>query len=71
MIGRSGDTVCDPYHTRGGDEKHRFPGLALKLVAIVCQWFCLKTTPTVSWFGPQNQGQRFGDLGIQITVTVF
>jgi hypothetical protein len=34
---------------------------------MVCQWFSLKTTTTVSWFVPQNQGQRFGDLGIKIT----
>jgi hypothetical protein len=32
---------------------------------MVCQWFDLKTTMTVSWFGPQNQGRRFGDLGPQ------
>jgi hypothetical protein len=24
-IGRLGDIMCDPHHTRGGDEKHRFP----------------------------------------------
>jgi hypothetical protein len=34
------------------------------------QWFGLKTTMTVSWFGPQNQGRWFGDLGLKITVTV-
>jgi hypothetical protein len=33
--GGSGDTVCDPYRIRGGDVKHGFPGLALKLVATV------------------------------------
>jgi hypothetical protein len=27
-IRRSGDTMCDPHRTRGGDEKHGFPGLA-------------------------------------------
>jgi hypothetical protein len=57
-----GDTVCDLYRTRGGDEKRGFFSLASKLVVIVCQWFGLKTTTTVSWFGPQNQGQRFGGL---------
>jgi hypothetical protein len=46
--------VCDPHHTRGGDEKHGFPGLASKLVATVCQWFGLKITVTVSLFEPQN-----------------
>jgi hypothetical protein len=25
---------------------------------------------TVFWFEPQNQGQRFGDLGLKITITV-
>jgi hypothetical protein len=34
-IGRSGDIVCDSHHTRGGDEKRGFPGLASKLVAMV------------------------------------
>jgi hypothetical protein len=69
-IGRSGDTVCDLHHTHGGDKRHRFLGLASKPVAMVCQWFGLKTTTTVSWFGPQNQGRQIGDLGIKITVTV-
>jgi hypothetical protein len=46
--------VYDPYHTRRGDEECGFSGLASKLVAMVCQWFDLKTTTTVSLFGPQN-----------------
>jgi hypothetical protein len=62
--------VCNPHCTHGGDEKRWFSGLASKLVATVCQWFGLKITTTVSWFGPQNQGQRFGDLGLKIIVTV-
>jgi hypothetical protein len=70
MIGRSGDAVCDPHRTCGGDEKHRFPSLASKLVAMVCQWFGLKTTVTVSWFGSQKQGRRFGDLSLKITATI-
>jgi hypothetical protein len=70
MIGRSVDVMYDPHRTHGGDEKHRFSALASKLVATVCRWFGLKTTTTVSWFGPQNQGRRFGDLGIKITTTV-
>jgi hypothetical protein len=69
-IGRSGDAMCDPHHTRGGDEKCRFPSLASKRVGIVCQWFDLKTTATISWFGTQNQGRRFGDLGLKITATI-
>jgi hypothetical protein len=24
----------------------------------------------VSWLGPQNQGQQFGDLGLKVTVTI-
>jgi hypothetical protein len=30
MIRKLGDTVCDPHHIRGGDEKRGFPGLASK-----------------------------------------
>jgi hypothetical protein len=48
MIGRSGDALCNPHCTRGGDEKRGFPSLASKPVAIVYQWFGLKTTATVS-----------------------
>jgi hypothetical protein len=47
-----------------------FFGLASKPVAMVCQWFGLKTTAKVSWFGPQNQGRWFGDLGLKITTMV-
>jgi hypothetical protein len=47
-----------------------FFSLASKLVTTVCQWFGLKTTTTVSWFGPQNQGRRLSDLSIKIT-TIF
>jgi hypothetical protein len=36
MIGRSGDVVCDPHHTRGGYEKRGFSGLASKPVAMIC-----------------------------------
>ena len=45
-IGKSCNAVCDPHRTRGGDGKLRFGGLGLKTIA------------TVSWFGPQNQGER-------------
>jgi hypothetical protein len=62
--------MCDPHHTRGGDEKRGFPSLASKPVATVCQWFGLKTTTIVSWFEPQNQGRRFSDLGLQIIAIV-
>jgi hypothetical protein len=62
--------VCDPHHTRGGDKKRGFPGLASKSVTTICHWFDLKTTVTVSWFGPQNQGRLFGDFGLKITTTV-
>jgi hypothetical protein len=37
MIRRSGEVLCDPHHTRGGDEKRGFSGSASKLVATVCQ----------------------------------
>jgi hypothetical protein len=70
MIGRLGDVMCDPHHIRRGDEKRGFSSLASKPVVMVCQWFGLKTTVTVSWFGPQNQGRRFGDLGLKITMTI-
>jgi hypothetical protein len=62
--------VYDLHRTRGGDEECVFFGLASKPVVMVCQWFCLKTTVMVSWFGPQNQGRRFGHLGLKITVTI-
>jgi hypothetical protein len=62
--------MCDPYHTRGGDENHGFSDLASKPVPTVCQWFGLKTTATVFWFGPQNQGRWFGNLGLKIDVIV-
>jgi hypothetical protein len=48
MIMRSGDIVCDLHRTCVGDEKHRFAGLASKPMAMVCQWFDLKTTMTIS-----------------------
>jgi hypothetical protein len=35
MIGRSGDTMCDPHLTHGGDEKRGFSDLASKLVVTV------------------------------------
>jgi hypothetical protein len=70
MIGRSGDVVCDPHRTCGGDEKRGFIGLVSKPVVTVCQWFVLKTTAVVFCCGPQNQGRQFGDLGLKITATV-
>jgi hypothetical protein len=48
MIRRLGDAMCDPHHTHGGDKNCRFSSLASKLVAMVCQWFGLKTNATVS-----------------------
>jgi hypothetical protein len=54
---RSGDALCDPHRTHGGDEKRRFPGLASKPVAMVCQWFDLKTT------------EQFLGLSLKIKVT--
>jgi hypothetical protein len=69
-IGRSGDIVYDPHSTCGGDEERGFSGLTSKSVETICQWFDLKTTVMVSWFGPRNQGLRFGDLGLKITAVV-
>jgi hypothetical protein len=69
MIGRSGDTVYDPHHTHGGDEKHEFSILASKPTTMVW-WFDLsklllrfgdlglKITTMISWFRPQNQGEE-------------
>jgi hypothetical protein len=71
MIRRSSDAVCDPHRTHRGDKKDRFAGLASKLVVTVCQRFGLKTTVTVSWFGPHIKSRRFGDLGIKIITMVF
>jgi hypothetical protein len=70
MIRRSGDTVCDLHRTRRGDAKRGFFGLASKSVATICQYFSLKTTMIVCWFGPQNHGRWFGDLGLKITAAV-
>jgi hypothetical protein len=56
MIRRSGDAMCDPHRTYGGDEKCWFPDLASKPVVMVYRWFGLKTITTVSSFVPQNQG---------------
>jgi hypothetical protein len=70
MIGMSGDAMCNLHRTRGGDEKCKFSGLASKPVSTVCQWFGIKTTETVSWFGPQNQGRQFDNLSLKIIVTV-
>jgi hypothetical protein len=55
MIGRSVDAVCNPYRTRGGDEKHGFSSLASKLVAMVCQLYGLKNIVTISLFWSQNK----------------
>jgi hypothetical protein len=62
--------MCGSHHTCGGDKKDEFSSLASKPVAIVCHWFGLKTTTTVSWFVPQNQGRGFGDLVLKITMPV-
>jgi hypothetical protein len=62
--------VYDPHRTCGVDEKHEFPGLALKSVTTVCQWFDFKITAIVSWFGHQSQGRLFGDLCLKITATI-
>jgi hypothetical protein len=62
--------MCDPYHTRGGDEKREFLSLASKLVATVCQWFGLKTTAMVSWFGPENLNRWFGDFRLKMIAMV-
>jgi hypothetical protein len=63
--------MCDLHHTRGGDEKRVFFHSDSKSVAMICQWFGLKTTAMVSYFGPQNQGRRFGDLDLKIIVIVY
>jgi hypothetical protein len=70
MNERSGDAVYNPHRTCGGDEKHKFPSLASKPVAMVCQWFGPKTTMIVSCFGPRNQGRRFGVLDLKIIAMV-
>jgi hypothetical protein len=62
--------VCDPHRTRGGDKKRGFSGLASKPEVMICQWFGLKITVSISLFGPQNQGRRFGDLGLKISAIV-
>jgi hypothetical protein len=55
-IERSGGTMCG-LHRAHGDEEHGFLGSALKPRSMICQWFGLKTTGTVSHrFGPQTDG---------------
>jgi hypothetical protein len=44
--------------------KHREDGEVVRNMAR------LKTTMTVSWFGPQNQDRQFDDLGPKITVMI-
>jgi hypothetical protein len=46
-IERSGDSMCGLHHARV-EEEHEFLGLASKPRAMVCQWFFLKPTGTVS-----------------------
>jgi hypothetical protein len=47
MIKRSGDAMCCLHRARG-DEERGFLGLASKPRLVVCQWFGLKSTWTVS-----------------------
>jgi hypothetical protein len=59
VIERSGGTLYG-LHRACGDEERRFLGLASKLMLMVCQWFGLKTTRTVSHrFETQNRWRRF------------
>jgi hypothetical protein len=51
-------------------EARGFFDLASKLVAMVCQWFSIKTIATIYWFEIQNQGWQFGDLGLKITMMI-
>jgi hypothetical protein len=46
-IERSGGTMCGLHRARG-DEEHGFLGLALKPRSMVCEWFGLRATRTVS-----------------------
>jgi hypothetical protein len=78
---RSGGAVCGLHHARG-DMKGMFLGSVSKPRYMVCEWFDLKTTCTVSpglasklvarvsRFGPQNWQLWFGDLGLKITAMV-
>jgi hypothetical protein len=70
MIKRSDDAMCGLYHAQG-DEEREFLGLASKLRLMVSPGFVSKLVAMVSWFGPENQGRWFGDLGFKITTSVF
>jgi hypothetical protein len=70
MIKRSDDAMCGLYHAQG-DEEREFLGLASKLRLTVSPGFVSKLVAMVSWFGPENQGRWFGDLGFKITTSVF
>jgi hypothetical protein len=66
VIERSGGTVYGLYRACGDDERE-FLGSASKPRLMVCEWFGLKTTRTVShWFESQNRWQRFvSDLALK------
>jgi hypothetical protein len=53
-IERSGSTVYGLHRARG-DEERGFLGCVSKPRSTVCEWFVLKTTPTVSPVWPQNR----------------
>jgi hypothetical protein len=58
-IERSGGAMCG-LHRACGDEEREFLGSASKPMSMACEWFCLKTTGTVSHgFGPQNRWRWF------------
>ena len=68
-IEKPDEAVHDLHHTRRGDKKNGFGDLGLKTTSLGFlvwpqNWWLrfgdlgLKITVTVSWFGPQNQGER-------------
>jgi hypothetical protein len=61
-------TVCEWFDLK--TIQAVFSGLALKPVASVFSSLASKSAARVSRFGSQNRQVRFGDLSLNITVTV-
>jgi hypothetical protein len=66
MIRRAGDTVCDPHRTCGGDEKHEFPSLGLKIDGGGLVIWVSKSSRRFLVLGLQTKRRRFVNLRLKI-----
>jgi hypothetical protein len=57
-------------HSAQGDEEHIFFGLASEPRSTFSPGLTSKLVAMAFWFGSQNQGQWFGDLGLKITTMI-